>query len=136
MCPKHSVCVPCPCGLKKILLKLVELPSDTFPIQSPNFTGSISGFSIYHAIGLASVLDNGMEISMGFDKSISIFWIFAIIYAELVSASFQPNMVVNKILFYNPKYKSFNSGFEPLAKFHFQSLCQFFNCFSLANASL
>jgi hypothetical protein len=53
-----------------MLLKLVELPSDTFPIQLPNFTGSITGFSMYHAIGLSSVLDNGIEISIGFDKSI------------------------------------------------------------------
>jgi hypothetical protein len=63
--------VPCPCGLKKIVLKLVELPSETFPIQLPNCTGSISGFSIYQAIGLASVLVKGIEISIGFDKSIS-----------------------------------------------------------------
>ena len=80
MCPRHSVCVPCPCGLKKILLKFVELPSETFPIQSPKTTGSISGFSMYHAIGFLSVLDNGMEISIGFDKSISyLFSINAII---------------------------------------------------------
>ena len=79
MCPRHSVCVPCPCGLKKILLKLVELPSDTFPIQVPNFTGSIMGFSIYHAIGFWSLLDNGMEISIGFDKSISMLFIDAFI---------------------------------------------------------
>ena len=79
MCPRHSVCVPCPCGLKKMLLKLVELPSETLPIQSPNFTGSISGFSIYHAIGFLSELVIGIEISMGFDKSIWKFWMFAII---------------------------------------------------------
>ena len=70
MCPRHSVCVPCPCGLKKIVLKFVELPCDTFPTQSPTFTGSISGFSIYQAIGFSSVFDNGIEISIGFDKSI------------------------------------------------------------------
>jgi hypothetical protein len=57
--------------LKKIVLKLVELPSETLPIQSPNFTGSITGFSMYQAIGFWSVLDNGMEISSGIDKSIS-----------------------------------------------------------------
>ena len=65
------MCVPCPCGLKKMLLKLVELPSETFPTQFPKRTGSICGFSIYHAIGFASVLVNGIEISIGFDKSIS-----------------------------------------------------------------
>jgi hypothetical protein len=54
-----------------MLLKLVELPSETFPIQSPKRTGSIIGFSRYHAIGLASVLVNEIEISRGFDKSIS-----------------------------------------------------------------
>src|SRR4051812_22625653 len=84
----HSVCVPCPCGLKKILLKLVELPSETFPTHSPNFTGSISGFSIYHAIGFASVLVNGIEISMGFYKSISnVLLIFAFIIPNLAKTN-------------------------------------------------
>ena len=69
MCPKHSVCVPCPCGLKQIVLKLVEAPSLTFPIQLPIVTGSISGFSKYHAIGFLSELDNGIEISIGLEKS-------------------------------------------------------------------
>jgi hypothetical protein len=53
-----------------MLLKLVEAPFSTLPIQSPKTTGLISGFSMYHAMGFLSVLDNGMEISMGFDKSI------------------------------------------------------------------
>jgi hypothetical protein len=53
-----------------MLLKLVdELPSLTFPIQSPKRTGSIIGFSIYQAMGFSSVLDNGIETSIGFDKS-------------------------------------------------------------------
>jgi hypothetical protein len=56
-------------GIKRILLKLVDdIPEDTLP-TSPKRTGSISGFSTYQAIGFASVLDNGIEISMGFDKS-------------------------------------------------------------------
>jgi hypothetical protein len=55
-------------GIKRILLKLVDdIPEDTLP--TPKRTGSISGFSTYQAIGFASVLDNGIEISMGFDKS-------------------------------------------------------------------
>ncbi|MNW19703.1 hypothetical protein D3C71_2198100 [compost metagenome] len=71
--------MPCPCGLKKILLKFVDdFPSETLPIQSPKTTGSITGFSIYQAIGFSSVLVNGIEISMGFDKSISKLLIFAI----------------------------------------------------------
>ena len=78
MWPKHSVWVPCPWGLKKIVLKFVaDFPSETFPIQSPKTTGFISGFSMYHAIGFSSVLDNDMEISMGFDKSTSKLFIFA-----------------------------------------------------------
>jgi hypothetical protein len=57
-------------GIKRILLKLVDdIPEDTFQPTSPKRTGSISGFSTYQAIGFASVLDNGIEISMGFDKS-------------------------------------------------------------------
>jgi hypothetical protein len=66
--------------LKNILLKLVELPSDTFPVQFSKVTGSITGFSIYHAIGLASVLDKGKEISMGFDKSMLKLFIIAFIF--------------------------------------------------------
>jgi hypothetical protein len=50
-------------GIKRILLKLVDdIPEDTLPTHSPKRTGSISGFSTYHAI-FASVLDNGIEIS-------------------------------------------------------------------------
>jgi len=56
------------------LLKLVdELPAETFPIQSPDFTGSITGFSRYHAIGFWSELVSGIEMSSGFEKSISKF---------------------------------------------------------------
>jgi hypothetical protein len=62
-----------------MLLKFVELPSETLPIQSPNFTGSISGFSIYQAIGFSSVLVKGIEMSIGFDKSISKVWFLWII---------------------------------------------------------
>jgi hypothetical protein len=54
--------------VKRILLKLVEdIPDElSLPIQ---INGSITGLSIYQAIGLSSVLDNGIEMSMGFDKS-------------------------------------------------------------------
>ena len=77
-----------------MLLKFVELPSETFPIQSPKTTGSIIGFSKYQAIGFSSELVNGIEMSMGFDKSNSKLFIFAFIYAELVSASHQRNVVL------------------------------------------
>jgi hypothetical protein len=52
-----------------MLLKLVVAPPFTLPTHEPKRTGSICGFSIYQAIGLFSVLDNGSEISIGFDKS-------------------------------------------------------------------
>jgi hypothetical protein len=39
------------------------------PYQPTPTNRFISGFSTYQAIGFASVLDNGIEISMGFDKS-------------------------------------------------------------------
>ena len=64
-----------------MLLKLVELPSDTFPIQSSKRTGSIVGLSIYHAIGLALVLVNGIEMSMGFEKSTSKVWLLWLMVA-------------------------------------------------------
>jgi hypothetical protein len=61
-------------------LKFVALPSETFPTQFSKVTGSITGFSIYHAMGLESELDKGKEISMGFDKSILKLFIVAFIF--------------------------------------------------------
>jgi hypothetical protein len=55
-------------GIKRILLKLV----DDIPRHLPNLQNEqvqFQAFSTYQAIGFASVLDNGIEISMGFDKS-------------------------------------------------------------------
>jgi hypothetical protein len=54
--------------IKRILLKLVEdiLTKLSYPFIKR--TGSITGLSIYQAI-VPSVLDNGIEMSMGFDKS-------------------------------------------------------------------
>lgn len=53
-----------------MLLKFVDdFPSETFPIQSPFFTGSIFGSFWYHAIGFWLSFVNGKEISNGFDKS-------------------------------------------------------------------
>ena len=73
-----------------MLLKLVdELPSETFPTQLSNFTGSITGLSKYQAIGFASVFDNGMEISIGFDKSI---WNVLLINA-FNGMDFTPNLL-------------------------------------------
>jgi hypothetical protein len=56
-------------GIKRILLKLVDdIPEDTLPTHSQNEQVQFLAFT-YQAIGFASVLDNGIEISMGFDKS-------------------------------------------------------------------
>jgi hypothetical protein len=55
-------------GIKRILLKLVDdIPEDTLPTSQNEQVQFL--FSTYQAIGFASVLDNGIEISMGFDKS-------------------------------------------------------------------
>ena len=65
-----------------MLLKLVdELPSETFPIQSPKRTGSMTGLSIYQAMGFLSVLVSGMEMSIGFDRLTSKVWSFVVIVA-------------------------------------------------------
>jgi hypothetical protein len=54
------------------VIKFVDdIPSDTL-IHSPKRTGSITGFQ-YTNVGFASVLDKGIEISMGFDKSTEVF---------------------------------------------------------------
>jgi hypothetical protein len=56
-------------GIKRILLKLVDdIPEDTLPTHSKTNRFNF-WLSTYQAIGFASVLDNGIEISMGFDKS-------------------------------------------------------------------
>jgi hypothetical protein len=61
------VCVPCPWGLR-ILLKLVDdIPEDTLPTHLQN--EQVQFLAFLHTSGFASVLDNGIEISMGFDKS-------------------------------------------------------------------
>jgi hypothetical protein len=60
--PRHSVCVPCPCGLKKMLLKLVDdFPSDTFPIQSQNYR--FNDWLHIPSNWFSSVFVNGIEIS-------------------------------------------------------------------------
>jgi hypothetical protein len=56
-------------GIKRILLKLVDDIPET-PYQPTLKTNRFNFWlSTYQAIGFASVLDNGIEISMGFDKS-------------------------------------------------------------------
>jgi hypothetical protein len=59
-------------------LKFVEdIPEDTLPTHSSNFTGSITGFQCTKIV--SSVLVIGIEISMGFDRSTLKFSIVAII---------------------------------------------------------
>ena len=69
MCPRHSVCVPCPCGLNEIFLKFTLPPAFTEPINPFSITGSIFGKSTYQALGFSLVLDNGIEISNGLEVS-------------------------------------------------------------------
>jgi hypothetical protein len=49
-------------------------------------------FSIYQAIGLASLLVIGIEISMGFDRSTSMFSIVAIIILTTRAVRFKQNI--------------------------------------------
>jgi len=63
ICPTHSVCVPCACGLKVIVLKLVDDPLDTAPIHSPSTTGAIFGGPIYHAFTFSLEPFSGIEMS-------------------------------------------------------------------------
>jgi hypothetical protein len=72
-------------GIKRILLKLVDDIPEDLPTHSPKRTGSISGFSTYQ-VGFASVLDNGIEISMGLINLLENYLWF-IIYAEFISVS-------------------------------------------------
>ncbi len=53
-----------------MLLKFTAAPSETLPIQSPSLTGLIEGLSRYQAIGFSLEPLNGIEISIGLDKSI------------------------------------------------------------------
>src|SRR5690606_29922889 len=81
ICPRHSVCVPWACGLKNILLKFVEdFPEATLPTKSSILTGSIRGWSIYHAIGLSLFPLNGIEISIGSDNLSRIVFIFLLLF--------------------------------------------------------
>jgi hypothetical protein len=59
-------------GIKRILLKLVDdIPEDTLLSKTNRFNFWLS---TYQAIGFASVLDNGIEISMGFDLLENYLW--------------------------------------------------------------
>ena len=69
MWPTHSVCVPFPCGLKAMLRKFTEPPNDTSPTQSPARTGSIFTGEAFHAFTFFSPARNGIEMSMGRDRS-------------------------------------------------------------------
>src|SRR6056297_130598 len=70
ICPTHSVCVPCACGLNQISLKLVLAPCSILPTKSPSLCGVIFGWSTYHAFTLVTLPRSGMEISSGFAKFI------------------------------------------------------------------
>jgi hypothetical protein len=106
-------------GIKRILLKLVDdIPEDTFQPTSPKRTGSISGFSTYQAIGFASVLDNGIEISMV---------LINLLENYLWLLSFMLNLFQYLILSYidKLKYKSFNSGLLSFINFNFSLYANF-----------
>src|SRR5690606_1822280 len=55
-------------GVKKISLKLVEPPMETFPTNSPSLWGSIFGGGKYHEFTLVLPPVTGMEISKGLER--------------------------------------------------------------------
>src|SRR5690606_18559249 len=109
ICPTHSVCVPCACGLNQILLKFISAPSATLATHSPSLTASILGASKYQAFTLLSEALKGIEISKGFDKSICRFFelysMVASIYSVLgFTKWFYTNILNNKQLCSNSIY--------------------------------
>jgi hypothetical protein len=116
-------------GIKRILLLVDDIPEDTLPTHSPKRTGSISGFSTYQAIGFASVLDNGIEISMG---------LINLLENYLWLLSFMLNLFQYLILSYidKLKYKSFNSGLLSFINFNSSLYANFLIVFSFKSISI
>ena len=84
-----------------MLLKFVEeLPSETLLTQSPKRTGSMTGFSIYQAIGFESVFDKGREMSIGFDKSTSKVWFWWWIVASIVLIFCRKGTKARRLLYF------------------------------------
>jgi hypothetical protein len=106
--------------VEKYIIKIGEdIPEETLPIHSPNFTGSITGL-MYHAIGLASVLVIGIEISIGFDKSTLKFSIVAIIIFFTAKGTKIYAKITNSLPF------AFNSFYSNLQKIRSYPISQNF----------